>query len=78
VEQQLNAQEQLQQLAAVAVSAVQQQGGGVGGGGGPPRAPPLGQAVGLSPPNSQRKLLAHLSTSMRPADREVRAAGSTH
>lgn len=87
MEQQLRTQEQLQQLAAVAVTATasqqQQQEPGEGGGGGAQaagasptkqgtRAPPLGVAVGLSPPNSQRKLLAHLSVSMRPADREVR------
>ena len=46
----------------------------VGGAAGPARmrqAPLLGLASTVSPPNSQRKLLAHLSASMRPADREV-------
>jgi CheY-like chemotaxis protein len=86
VEQQLRTQEQLQQLAAVAVTASAQQAQqaqqqqalaeeavAAADGRAPFKlpVPPLGAATGLSPPNSQRKLLAHLSLSMRPADREV-------
>ncbi|KAI3431428.1 hypothetical protein D9Q98_004481 [Chlorella vulgaris] len=86
VEQQLRTQEQLQQLAAVAVTASAQQAQqalaeeavAAADGRAPFKlpVPPLGAATGLSPPNSQRKLLAHLSLSMRPADREMRAVAA--
>ena len=72
VEQQLRTQEQLQQLAAAVGSAT-----ATAGGSGRPmgaaglRGPPLVNAVATSPPNSQRKLLMHLTVSARPADAEV-------
>lgn len=72
VEQQLRTQEQLQQLAAAVGSAT----GAAGSSGRPTgaaglRGPPLVNAVATSPPNSQRKLLMHLTVSARPADAEV-------
>lgn len=86
MEQQLRTQQQLQQLAAAVTSATaaaaaaaeQQQlqlgdGAAAGGlAGHPHAAPSLSVAAGLSPPNSQKKLLLQLSDSMRPQDREVR------
>ncbi len=72
VEQQLRTQEQLQQLAAAVGSATAAaSGAGRPAGAAGLRAPPLVSAVATSPPNSQRKLLMHLTVSARPADAEV-------
>ena len=91
VERQLNQLEQLQQLASAMTSATAAASSGAqqqrrqqqqqeveqpaAGRASRTKAPPLAAAQALSPPNSQRKLLAHLSVSMRPADREVRQPG---
>ncbi|KAI7843600.1 hypothetical protein COHA_002842 [Chlorella ohadii] len=72
VEQQLRTQEQLQQLAAAVGSATAAaSGAGRPAGAAGLRAPPLVSAVATSPPNSQRKLLMHLTVSARPADAEM-------
>ncbi|KAL4440407.1 hypothetical protein ABPG75_003408 [Micractinium tetrahymenae] len=90
VEQQLRTQQPLQQLAAAATSATaaaaaaaeqQQQllGCGAAPAGQPGQShacPPLALASGLSPPNSQKKLLLQLSDGMRPQDREMMAVAA--